>query len=524
MNENNLYYKRGMYLIDKLLNTYSNNPTFYNKRKQLSLTELKRIMTNRELVGKDINSFNITALTSLFGINKENIENTNKHDDYDINYINKKIKDNRDLTIVKKVYHDYDKDRDITTKFDDWLSVENCDHPSISYMMNIRNGLLHSEYEILDKYGFLLRVQNSNYTHFKSSILLPGIIAFSRCYFGNNPYTGLQENTGAFEIDSKRQLKNKEELVKAIRTLRLHKINYENKSTSNKNTPDSLLYDYIIDKSYNKNKNIDLDKTLKKICGKDYNYSVNQVFLDEDQILMVLKMIDKYYGKEFYNLDQKSQFVQICNITKYLLDSRSTISDWICDYMEFFEFLQIVDEAIRQTKKYDECMKPLMQDTTEELNLRSVFACKTSLLIIKLYHILYRLQNKKYDEVNYNDINFDITGDDYSYERIENATTIYDFSIDEAKMRLKNPTLSDKEIKNKCICEIIRNSLAHGNIEIKFKLIDDEIVEYIEFEDNYHSKIRKLEMTLNKLEQFLNSNAFSVENCIIKESAKVKTL
>ena len=36
MNEKNLYYKRGMYIIDKLLNLYSNDSTFYKKRIELT--------------------------------------------------------------------------------------------------------------------------------------------------------------------------------------------------------------------------------------------------------------------------------------------------------------------------------------------------------------------------------------------------------------------------------------------------------------------------------------------------------
>jgi hypothetical protein len=50
----------------------------------------------------------------------------------------------------------------MNTKFDDWLSVQRCDHPTLSYMMNVRNGLLHSEYETIDEYGDLLEVNEDD--------------------------------------------------------------------------------------------------------------------------------------------------------------------------------------------------------------------------------------------------------------------------------------------------------------------------------------------------------------------------
>ena len=40
---------------------------------------------------------------------------------------------------------------------------------------------------------------------------------------------------------------------------------------------------------------------------------------------------------------------------------------------------------------------------------------------------------------------------------------------------------------------------------------------YLSLKDEYHSKNRKLQLTLNKLEQFLNSEAFETKNCLFKE-------
>ena len=514
MNEKNLYYKRGMYIIDKLLNIFSNDSSFYKKRVELIKNELQRCSTNKQLMIKDINSFYITAMVSLIGLNKDNIEKMNKHNDYNLYKLEEKEKKYMNLDKMKKRYPEFELSRNITTKFDDWLSVENCDYPTLNYMMNIRNGLLHSEYEPLGEFGDLLSVKNSNYTHFESKILLYGIMSFCLFNFGNNTWTGLTENFNIYEMETSKRITSSEELVDKIKTIKVNKLQYESSIANSALTiPEIKLYNLMLK---GKTKDMSLEQMLNKIFKDKDNYTLEEQYLSEEQLSIIEKMVENYYGTNFYNLDEESQNTQLLGLVRYLVDSRATISEWICDYVDFYNV--VMNAVLKLGDNYKKILNPILNEDSDENNKRSAFACRSSLLIMKLYHILYRLQNSKYEEINYNNINFDLNTSDYKYERIDiDGSKTYDFNIDKSKFKLKNPSFTDKELENKAICEIIRNSLSHGNINIDFKIDNNGLIEYVVFEDNYHSKIRKLEFTFDKLEKFLNSDAFKTENCLFKK-------
>lgn len=522
MNENNLYYKRGMHIIDKLLKNFNNDSTFYKNRLEFSKSELKRMFTNKDLVDKDINSFYITSLVVLLGLNKENIENLNKHNNYDLSECNK-IREKTFIEKVKKEYPEFDKGRKIQTKFDNWLSVENCDHPTMCYMMNIRNGLLHGEYEPLGEFGDLLSIKNSNYTNFNSKVILLGILDFCELYFGNNAWTGISEKFNIEEIMCQEQINNDIDLDKALNSIKIHQITYNYKRDMKNVKIPELKIANILEKTERKTS----DKTsihdlLKQVFNKNWEYTVNTKTLSNDEKNIIIKMINKYYGESFYKLNKEDQNTQLALLTRYLVDSRSTLSEWVCDYIDLFNMIKYV--SYYSYEKHQKQIDEIIDTLTGEVNKRSVFACKTSLLIIKLYHVLYRLQYKNYEEVDYSKIDFDTSSNDYNYERKDKDGSItYDFNIDKAKMKLNHQNDTDKEIENRVICEIIRDALCHGNINMNFKIENDELVECIVFEDIYKGRVRKLEITLDKLETFLKSDAFKVENCLVKNNtSKIK--
>lgn len=520
MNENNLYYRRGMYIIDKMLKQFNNDNTFYKKRLEFIKMELNRLCTNKNLVEKDINSFYITSLSALMGLNKENIENMNRHRDYNLSDVNC-IRDDVFLNQIKKDYPCFDKDRNIPTKFDKWLSVERCDYPTDCYMMNIRNGILHSEYEPLGEFGDLLSIKNSNYMHFKSKVILLGLLDFCELYFGNSGWLGVSENFNIYGSETETQITNEKELDTALDSITVTVFNYEYKGKCLDYKIPELKLVELFQKLKN---NTDLEQIAKKVFSGNYDYSFVENKITQEQKNIVKKIIEKYYGDNFYKLDNDAQMRNLCMAARYLIDSRMVISEWICDYVELLNYINQIFE--KSYKKKEEKAIEMINGFDIELNQRSIFAARTSLLILKLYQILYRLQYKNYEEVDFNMIDFDTSSSDYSYERIDkNGSTSYDFNIDKAKMTVDYPNDSNKEIENRIICEIIRDALCHGNIEMNFKIENDELVEYIILEDIYKGRIRKLEITLDKLETFINSNAFKVENCIVKENnQKVKVI
>ena len=87
----------------------------------------------------------------------------------------------------------------------------------------------------------------------------------------------------------------------------------------------------------------------------------------------------------------------------------------------------------------------------------------------------------------------------------------------------KYPTLSGVEAQNMAVSEIIRNALSHGNMDIEFKIdANNNLREYIVLDDIYHSKSRKLVMSLDKFEEYLLSEAFTSKYS--KNKTLVKTI
>lgn len=507
-------------MIDKMLRTFNNDSSFYKNRLEFLKKELQRMEINPPLLCKDINSFSITAITALLGLNKENIENLDKHGNYEKFSFSKKMLESINFDNYYKNFPDFITERKITSNFDEWLSIENCDYPSLNYMMNIRNGILHSEYEPLDEYGYIFSINNSNYTHFKSKVILPGIKNFCIFFFGNNSWTGLSEQMLIYEINvDVNQITTKEELHRFLAdSFMYNKIDYETtKKVTDESAPEKKVYK-TVDYKY-RNYMGDINKLLKE-AFKSTNYSIKPEKLTNDQIQIIIEMVEHYYGNEFYTLNIESQRRQISIMHKYLMNSRSIISEWICDHLYLVNIIRELYFVENQTTQAK--IEKFIEDFKCEINNRSVFACHTALLFIKLYHVLYRLQNKKYEEVDYKKIDFDTESSDYNYERTDiDGSITNNFNLDKIKLQAKNPSLSDKEIEIKVICEIIRNALSHGNMEMNFKIENNELKEYVVLSDDYHHKLRKIEMTLEKLETFVNSEAFTTKECLIKEEKEL---
>ena len=136
------------------------------------------------------------------------------------------------------------------------------------------------------------------------------------------------------------------------------------------------------------------------------------------------------------------------------------------------------------------------------------------------------MQNKAFEEIDFSSINFNFTSNNYTYTKIDikGVTKVNNFSDDISKMITKDPSLSNIEAQNKVVCEIIRDALSHGKIDLDFKVDENNnLKEYIVFNDTYHSKTRKLEMTLDVFEDFLMSEAFTIKypkNKVLTKSIK----
>lgn len=527
MENNELYYKRGLYMIDKLLKLFTNDSSFYIKRECFVENEFMRYSNFKDIAAKDARAFVLTGLVALLGMNKENIEKLDKNSDYNFNIFSKKV--GKELEQLKMTYPLFEDGRVLNTKYDEWLNVTNLAYPTIDYMYNIRNGLLHSEYGFYGDYGDVIYVKNGNYTKFEGKILLTAFIKFTLFYFGNSSYSGLSENTYLFNIKFENQLKNENELSKALDELEIINIEYKLKGDSKTIFSPELKLLLLASKEILTEKNV-YDKLDRLYRNNSDNHIITTTKLSEDKKKLTKKILETYYGEELYNMDIESQKHSIRSSINYLIDSRSAISEWIVDYIEtiiFIEDLEFKRSNYDVTAKefYNELRNVINKEMSIEVNKRTVIACRTSLLIMKAYHILYRLQNKSFEEIDFNDVYFNFTNSDYIYTRIDTngTTTINNFNDDVLKVITKNPTLNNIEAYNKVVCEIIRDALSHGNIDLEFKIdANNQLQEYIVFSDIYHSKTRILEMTLDKFETFLNSHAFLSKYAKSKVLTKIK--
>ncbi len=528
MTNNELYYKRGLYMIDKLLNTYSNNSSFYKEREKFVEKEFLRYCNYKEIASRDIKSFTLTSLVALLGMNKENIERFDKNANYDFSNLSKdKLKEIKKL---KLLYPSFEKDRITNTKYDSWLNVTNLNYPTIDYMFNVRNGLLHSEYGFYDDFENIIYIKNSNYTKFEGKILLPSFADFSIFYFGNSTWSGLSENTKIYDIKYQEQIKTKDEMSKILDDLKIINVEYKLKSDNFTSvSPELKLYNFlkkevITEKNFN-------EKLERLYRNNSKEHAITTTALTEEQKILVKKMLKTYYGEDLYNMDIELQIHAIIGCINYLIDSRSLISEWISDFIKTFDFIEKIDKKrneLKWTPKefYCEIRKTINEDMSIENGKRSVFACRTSLLIIKAYHILYRLQNKSFEDIDYNNITFDFTSSDYTYTKtdINGVVTINNFADDILKVKTKCPSLSDPETKNRVVSEIIRDALSHGKIDVSFKIdANNNLKEYIILDDFYHGKSRKIEMTLDKFEEYLLSEAFTSKYSKNKSLTKVIT-
>ena len=146
-------------------------------------------------------------------------------------------------------------------------------------------------------------------------------------------------------------------------------------------------------------------------------------------------------------------------------------------------------------------------------------SCYPTILILKAYLIMYRLQHPDFDEIDYSKVNFDITDFDVvlNWSNIKNPSDKQNYfkeSFD--KEKAKGELTEDSDIWNKIVCEILRNSLAHGNI--KSYRDTNTLKSMIELTDIDQKKggVRTIKMPLSIFEQLLNSESFTPKYCMKK--------
>ncbi len=228
--------------------------------------------------------------------------------------------------------------------------------------------------------------------------------------------------------------------------------------------------------------------------------------LEEPIINNIIKRILKNYAN-FFELEERQKMDIITSSVSFSIDSKSEICNWLA------HFYHLINSISNQEF-----------DVNDPFFFGDEFAkesCTVALAILKAYLILYRLQNikvkendDKFAEIDYDMVDFDFDINDYYlYSESKNGSCNLDYYQEAyAKRLMKNPQRQSLHIKKEIICEVIRNAFAHGNIKC-FGDADGKMIIDLKDVDMKKNSIRGLQMTVDKLVKFLDSEAFEPKNC-----------
>ena len=462
-----LHYTRAIRFIDKLYALVEDGK--YNKEEEKNFFVNLALYKNKSPIFLyDLNNFMLACCVGVFGLNKESIEGASRDRNYSFNVHYPPLKSEK----IRRPYNEFKTGNIIATGLEEWLSVNSVSNNIASdnnYLFNVRNALMHSEYEHdfydEDTYtSFLLNLHNSNYTGFEGQLYIPYFAEFAKHYYSNDAFFGLQTDFYFTSLDDEKIKFNKMDLKEQLKEVHLYKLKYEN---------DSILKN-MIEKRL-------IDEKVFQRYMKKYPDNKEEIVMSEENLEKIELLINHYYGDAFYKMKIDDQMRIIIPLYKYMVDPKMVMSNWIMHYYN------LTAAAVNYAYANED--------------FRSIYAAEPSLAILKSYMIMYRLQNPSFKEVDYSlveDVDYTFLEDDQGvYEKQKNAWL------------RKNPNMSQSEIDKRYFCEVYRDALAHGKIKVDVVKEDGTVKQKLIFEDIYKGKRRIISIELKELMKFVNSKAFS---------------
>ena len=515
MTNENKYYIRAFKLLNQLYETYRNG---FDKIKLKEFIDKQNIegYNNSKILAERKHSLILTIIIAFIGLNKETIEKSETIDNYNDIKVFNDIRKEYFFQDTKKLLVDFDNIISKNDIFNNWLKIIEgpVDATNIQIMKSIRNGLLHSNFT------FEMNSEEISFTtikikkYYKSKILNNNFINFAINYFSNCGGLSIRDKTTLLHFPIiKNRINNELELKEFLKEIHIQVISNKQKNYDGTNSLNMKLID-TLDKD-----NIAELKKLKKIIkeqieqGNDINEECG--ILKPEMINYLITIINSLFTN-FYKEELKDQIELIRNIICYTTNSKDTINNWLSHF--YGVIFNIGNDIFDINSEYFKDDK------------YSNFCCFEALAILKSYLILYRLQNvknndtnsTKFDELQYDKINIDWNKNNIIFRAL-NKDNVEDNNIFNdlySKKYEKYPEKTDTEIWNMVICEHIRNSLAHGNIDT---FIDDETLEHLicfTDIDTKNKKTKSIIIPLKEYEIFLDSEAFLPTNCYKKEKTK----
>jgi len=500
-----LYYRRSYRLLNKLIETYR---TGFNKEKTYTMwkEEFESALNNYSLVKTARDSLMLTISIALMGLNKEKLEDAKKIENYDNDLVLLDVKEFKVNPDARKKLDEFESLKTKSSIFDKWLSLitsPETDKTSVDILKRVRNGLLHSNFKI-DTTNQLFTFTNiKTKSYYESSILNDNFNQFILAYFSNHAEIGLPEQTITYIVNSAIKITDEASLREYLKRIIILNYKHKNPTYNGHNT-----LDYIMHVTANKNI-LNINKVAEQLDKN--NITIEDIIPTVLNEAGINSIIEQLTNKNPYLYSLESDDIKSLAVTHldYRLTPIKEISNILIHF--FYVLMYLVNNNFDVNTEFfqgDEYAKD---------------AYKPALMILKSYLILYRLQNNNFDELDYDKIDFDFDGVDYfsSSKNLQDPTLKVDY-IEESynKIKDKEPELDDYQIIKRIYIEIIRNSLAHGNIFPKF---DSLGIPVIEFRDVFKDKVRSLTMDVDKLETLLASSAFEPKYCYKKEEEKTLT-
>ena len=500
------YYRRSYNAINRLIEVYKNG---YDKNNTLDFRNelIKRFMSNPKVTQSEFDNIMFTIMIALLGLNKEAIENSGKITEYKKN--NNELDLNRfTLSDEQKLkLKEFNDSKTISTDFDAWLSIKvnpNTDTQNIDYLRRVRNALLHSNFYLDEDTPFMPFAKLKTKSYYEAELFNAQFQMFVFEYFGNIDGLGLSEEMYTFNIPGI-QIKDQDTLIKCLIITTVHRITYKNLTTIGIESPELFLKE-----SSNADAIVDIEKFIKKLNATK---SVDDITwetmrLKEEHIVDLIKYIEKEYGDNFYKLDNATQGSIISTHLKYELNSKLEISNWMSHFWYLFSTIN--------NPNFDVSFFDGDDFGTE--------SCYPALMILKSYLLMYRLQNNNFDEIDYSKIDFDINDQDvllYSENKDKSPVTESYYEKSFEKEKNKGIITDESLIWNKIICEVVRDSFAHGNVRTFIAPKTFEPMIELKDIDPKKGNTRVIILPLSKYEKFLNSEAFMPSNCYKKEDINI---
>lgn len=496
------YYRRAYNCLETLMGAYQNG---YNKKSANKFLD-DEFSKRKRIVQEEIECLKLTVAVALMGLNKERIEKTNKHSDYE------NILDEFDVRLgdfpneCKTLLNEFSSKNTISTKYESFLSIiKNLapNYTDLDYIKSVRNAFLHGGYEIeLNDYFATTKIRNKNY--FEAEILNPNFLYFVMSYMSNLPGFGLTEKNVIYASRIYMPLENDSDLDEYLDEFKLYFVDYESLvAYDGENTLEKKFHD--------KYKNTYIDDEEKEIVLNSFNRKdinikgIDTKFLDSNVKECIKKLIKSEYPN-FYEINPTVQKDIILSYVEYFTENPRNISNWLIHYFYLMGNSKNIDYSFF--------------DRDEYLNFNN----EMSLLILKSYLILYRVQNKSFEEVDYSLMDIDENDLELtSFDEFGNPANLFNDSYNKQLSKSDNPYTND-EVKKFVLTEVIRDALAHGNVTTNFEIKNEVVKQIIIFEDIYKNRKRIIKMDINTLKKYLSSEAFLPKNCVIKDKGIIKKL